>query len=411
MAEENTEYNKGDEILDLYAKSGIDPATAVKTLPPAMTLGAPGISAWVTANTTKLATTRTHAEWQAYYSAAIAFTGKPGEIDKIMNPALIDAGPGNFKIATAIDIVVKHASKAEYSALKLTPYLNDYSKLVEDLMGSSGELTAKLYGLYMKEYAEPFFKKNNAYGGQWESLPQTFRDALLVTYTNFGEEKIKSLMKIPYEPQPAFTDGGGFNHLRNAQKVGEKLELNDYGQDVVGVESFAELAKKNDATGLAARYALAKLRYVVVENGVNITGQNQNGELDLASNGGQLSEKWIEDRAVMLYWKTRYDVTKTDFHKEMEADIEGNWDFIDKKTGIKLAIDGKGLSMSDHQIVFGSANDETINGSGDSDNLYGMAGDDTLSGQEGDDYLEGGTGDDILAGGKAKDTLIGGPGQ
>ena len=299
MAEENTAYDWSDEAFDIYARSGMDPTEAAVTLLPAIAAGPHEISRWLAEHADKLATRRTHEEWKRLYDEAKLFSGKPTGLDKVLNPVLNDAGLGNFKIATAIDLVVQHANKKQYKALNLKPYLNNYARLVEDLMHPSGKLTATLYGLYMKEHAEAFFRKNSAYAGQWNQLPQSLRDALLVTYTNLGEKKMQQLIKRPYEPQPALITGGGMNHLRNALQIGKAIGLTGYGQDaeaVVGAEDLVNLAKRDDATGLAARYALARLRHVVVETGVDIVRHNQNGELDLAVAGGQLSEKWIADR-------------------------------------------------------------------------------------------------------------------
>lgn len=262
MAEERQAYGNLDEFLDIYAKSGIDPTLAIHTLPTALRAGPVGLAVWAALNASGLATTRTHAEWAALYEAAKSFSGRPGSVDKIMNPALIDVGLANFKIATAIDIVVNFAGK--YPALDLTPYLGNYSLLVDHLIDKSNSLTAKLYGLYIKEYAEPFFKKHSAYADEWESLPQTFRDALMVTYTNLGEEAMTNLIRTPYEPQPAFTTGGGMNHLLNAAAIGSALGLPGYGSDAVGVSDLVALAKTEDDAGLAARYALLQLRHVVL---------------------------------------------------------------------------------------------------------------------------------------------------
>ncbi|AVD70223.1 hypothetical protein CAY53_00950 [Desulfobulbus oralis] len=300
MAEENTAYDWKDDLLDRYAKSRMLSSLGAATLP--LVMDGPERDAaevWLSTYHAELATERSHAEWQDLYREAREFQGKPTLMDKILNPALIDAGPGNFKIATAIDLIVQHAGKEQYKALNLEPYLNDYARLVNDLMHPGGELTAKLYGLYMKEHAEAFFRNNSAYAGQWDDLPQSLRDALLVTYTNLGEEKMQQLIKSPYEPQPALTSGGGMNHLRNAQAIGRAIGLEGYGQDaeaVVGAEDLVNLAKRDDATGLAARYALARLRHVVVETGVDIARHNQNGELDLydantAPNG--MSEQYL----------------------------------------------------------------------------------------------------------------------
>jgi Ca2+-binding RTX toxin-like protein len=88
--------------------------------------------------------------------------------------------------------------------------------------------------------------------------------------------------------------------------------------------------------------------------------------------------------------------------------VDGNWDYIDKTTGIELVIDGGGITFSDHQIVFGSSAGEQLEGSGDTDKLFGMAGNDTLQGKGGNDYLEGGKGEDtyIYNKGDGNDTIF-----
>ncbi|MDP3615704.1 MAG: calcium-binding protein, partial [Rubrivivax sp.] len=77
---------------------------------------------------------------------------------------------------------------------------------------------------------------------------------------------------------------------------------------------------------------------------------------------------------------------------------------------LKLAIDGSGVSLHDHQVVFGSNRAETIEGAGAADFLYGMGGDDTIKGHGGHDYIEGNAGNDTLEGGSGHDTLLGGTG-
>lgn len=68
--------------------------------------------------------------------------------------------------------------------------------------------------------------------------------------------------------------------------------------------------------------------------------------------------------------------------------VDGNWEFVDMSRMIggrplTLAIDGSGVSVFDHQIVFGTQLAETLTGEGDTDHLYGRGGDDTLEGQGG----------------------------
>ncbi|WP_309293198.1 putative Ig domain-containing protein [Azonexus sp.] len=419
MAEENTAYGPTDKLLDDYAQSGIDPVEALAVL---AIYPLPQALAILLENAL---TTRTHAEWEALYTEAKEFKGAPNPLDKVANPALIDVGYGNFKISTAIDLVVKHANKAEYSALDLTGYLSNYSQLVADLADPDGELTAKLYGLYMKEEAEAFFISKNAYDGQWESLPQEFRDALLVTFTNIGKEGIDSRWKentnngsLPYEPQPALITGGGMNHLLNAKAIGIAIGLDGYGDNIEAVADFVALAEADTGNALAYRYALVKLRHVALPT-LDYSTKNQNGELDLYdpdTGTGTLTEQYLKDRAAMLEWKLRFDLADKSYGSEWDTDtVNGNWDFIDMslKPGgapLKLAIDGSGVSLYDHQIVFGSNAAETLNGSGDSDHLYGGGGNDTLLGGAGNDYLEGNAGNDDLYGGKGNDTLIGGQG-
>lgn len=164
MAEENTAYDNYDYALDLYAKSDIDPVVASVTLPVALAGGPVTVAAWLTLYAAELfGTTRTHEEWQALYEKAKSFTGIPSKEDKILNPALIDSGPANFKIATAIDMVLENADT--YPSLGLGEYKEHFDVLVADLLDPTSDLTAKLYGLYLKE-AENWFRTNGAYGGQ-----------------------------------------------------------------------------------------------------------------------------------------------------------------------------------------------------------------------------------------------------
>lgn len=225
ISEENSAYELKDEVLDDYAKSGLDPIIYKEQLSYEMfdyliELSDPTVL--IEANKAGIGTTRSHSEWELYYNKAKDITHIPTLLDKILNPALIDAGHGNFKISVAIDMVVKYAEKPEYIALNLMHYLTNYTQLVTDLMDYGNDLTVKLYALYMKECAEPFFKNNKAYADQWDRLPTTLRDALLVTYTNMGETKMSQLMgknNPNYEPQPGLLTGGGANHLLNASAI------------------------------------------------------------------------------------------------------------------------------------------------------------------------------------------------
>jgi hypothetical protein len=188
-------------------------------------------------------------------------------------------------------------------------------------------------------------------------------------------------------------------------------------------------------TDIAWRYAVRELNPFVITD-VSYERHNTDGSLDLFdkdSHPNGLSEQYLSDRAEMLWWKMKFDkkgaLDDDDLttavrggHKSYSEDwntktITGNWDYIDYvkplpgNQPLQLSIDGTGVSLSDHQIVFGDSQDNILGGSGDSDHLYGGAGADTLYGGHGDDYLEGNAGNDSLIGSTGKDKLLGGSGD
>jgi len=187
----------------------------------------------------------------------------------------------------------------------------------------------------------------------------------------------------------------------------------------------------NAETSMAWRYALRELNPFVITD-IDYTSRNSDGSLSLydpATGQGSMTKEYLVDRAAMLAWKIKYekdgardadDGPRTGpkpYNEDWDThEIQGNWDFVDRGIHLPggapllLAIDGTGLSLHDHQIVFGTSAAETIDGEGDSDRLYGMGGNDTLDGKAGDDYLEGGAGNDTLVGGSGDDILVGGVG-
>ncbi|MFS2036840.1 calcium-binding protein [Polaromonas sp. CT11-55] len=194
-------------------------------------------------------------------------------------------------------------------------------------------------------------------------------------------------------------------------------------------------AKRSDGVGMAWRYALRELNSFVITD-VSYAAHNTDGSLDLYdkdTNPGGLTNEYLVDRAAMLAWKLQFEKygarddndpiirggrgAKPYTEKWDSNTVQGNWDFIALDTKLpggaplQLSIDGQGLSVYDHQVVFGGKAADVINGSGDSDRLYGMAGNDTLSGKGGADYMEGGGGNDTLDGGADNDTLVGGVGS
>ena len=186
---------------------------------------------------------------------------------------------------------------------------------------------------------------------------------------------------------------------------------------------------------IAWRYALRELNGFVIEDkdGHLYTDFNEDKSLDLfnpETGEGSMTEEYLIDRAAMLMWKIRYDRGMSDdndgipfdgpkpYNENWETNaIDGNWDFVDHKIHLEggapltLAIDGKGITVADHQIVFGTEKDEALKGESDSDRIYGGGGKDQISGGKGNDYLEGNAGDDVLNGDENDDTLRGGMGK
>lgn len=168
---------------------------------------------------------------------------------------------------------------------------------------------------------------------------------------------------------------------------------------------------KNEETGLAWRYALYTLNPFIITD-VDYTYHNLDGKLDLydPETGKGMTEQYLKDRAAMLALFVRYHTGQLDdndvpqssnevtgyvnffsgnkpYNQDWDSNtVEGNWDFIaldrDLPGGqqFKLTIDGKGLSLTNHKVIFGSSADEIIEGDSQNDFLYGGAGDDTLYG-------------------------------
>ncbi|MFB8828252.1 hypothetical protein ACE0DR_00355 [Azotobacter sp. CWF10] len=315
MAEEGSAYYEDEfwqSLLDKYALSGVSPEEFMNDV---------RLYGWHNAflvNQIKfISTFRTHAEISADYEWLkfnIDENGDPmldahDKLDKIKHPALIDLGPGNFKLATAIALLNNYLDSVSGDPLSLAHYAFDYAMLARDLADPNSNVVANLYGLMVKE-AEQWFLTKQAYGENWVLLPQEFRDALYVTYVNFGrtlmEKKFDEFLAsgdLVYEPLPGMGTGGGMNHLLNSEAIGTTLNDENYGY-VVGaahLEDFASLAKTDTVEGLAYRYALYKLRPVAIVGlnyyGIDLSVYDDGGDL------GNITYAWINDRADMLRLK------------------------------------------------------------------------------------------------------------
>src|SRR5262249_41464194 len=125
---------------------------------------------------------------------------------------------------------------------------------------------------------------------------------------------------------------GGFGKIENRQSYYEELgrlpQEGSYRIEVLAGKSPAELAalaKRNDDTGLAVRYALTQLDPFAVVGGNYSPERFPDGTLDRfnASFETGLTDKWIDARAKFLDVFTRYNIADGDLP---ESRIDGYYE-------------------------------------------------------------------------------------
>lgn len=123
LAEENEGFTNGLEAnlaSDDYAESGFDPQTfgdSVAELGEILAYGVHFASI-------QLSGSRTHEEWKADYDAAISSGGlikQPNSLDKAYHPMYYDVGKANFRISTAIGLLIS-SDPSDINALGLDIY-------------------------------------------------------------------------------------------------------------------------------------------------------------------------------------------------------------------------------------------------------------------------------------------------
>jgi len=373
---------------------------------------------------------RTDAQWEAEYNRA----GQDSDgiaanaANKLLFPALIDLGPANFKLTTAIGLINRY-SETGIDPLGLGQYFGHYAKIVEDLVNPTSDLTVKLYALMIKE-AEQWFIDHGAYGADWANLSQSFKDSLYVTYVNFGKKGMqdrfdKNPAGLPYEPLPGFATAAGLNHLFNIGSIASSIGDGGYGSDVAAADAsqFELAASESTEPGFAYRYALLRLRPVVLFD-LDYALRNSDGKLDLydaQTGNGTLTSAWISDRTQFLKWSTQVNSTGSSLFSVDQSAGNHVWyrDEFLKQSAYVLNADAPVLSTAgveaflklheSRRIFFGSDSaPDGLDGGANDDSLYGGGGNDRLSGSGGSDYLQGDAGQDQLNGGAGNDTLVGG---
>lgn len=163
---------------------------------------------------------------------------------------------------------------------------------------------------------------------------------------------------------------------------------------------------------LAYRYALKELNTFALL-GAKYSIHNAAGELNLAKDGGEITDQYLTDRAQFLAGVIDANINDTGTGKALRADTGGDPIFFEDKTSgltLQLANSGSGQGTTGPNYRFGGTANDMLWGTDQTDHLYGGAGMDNLDGGKGDDYLEGNAGSDVLTGGKGNDTLLGGQG-
>lgn len=194
------------------------------------------------------------------------------------------------------------------------------------------------------------------------------------------------------------------------------ISLADYS-----AEEIAFFASRDDATGMAYRYALRELNpFALIADDDFYAPHNIGGELELGGNPAAvagLSNEWIADRAAFLAWNNLDSIENgqevlrgaqvQSFVYEQRDDL-GTANLALTVVG-RAASDGNvGAAANPVRVVFGGAGADNIVGGNLNDRLYGESGADTLHGSQGNDYLEGGAGNDtyVWNAGDGFDTIL-----
>jgi Ca2+-binding RTX toxin-like protein len=205
----------------------------------------------------------------------------------------------------------------------------------------------------------------------------------------------------------------------------------------------AATAKLDSPAGLAARIALDKLTPFAVE-GADYSSLTANGAYTLynaASDQGELTNRWIEDRSAMMGFLSefnsgdgampvgkqaeRYVYEQVGTTAPRSVTVRGRKEsasaFPAKVTFATPAADtvlGSDVYVGDRiyagggdDVVRAGAGNDYVEGGGGADEIYGDIGDDEILGGEGDDNLYGGGGADKLFGNRGRDILEGNSGR
>lgn len=346
--------------------------------------------------------------------------GKAGIITKYKNGYTRDVGPANVQIGTAVRLL-QESPEEDLRKLGIQPYQGKDFKtrtfqLVHELLNDTDHISAKIYALYMREAEQYFqgkslkkeYKHTGAYTGEWDKLPQEFRDALLIGYVNIGEKTINNNRlrfnenHVAYEPQPAAGTGAGVDHLYAAKRIGELMGQTGYGEGIA-VADLATLAGQDNAEGLAARRALKHFQYIALPQRDYASEAEELALYDEKTGKGFITPEWIADRMSMLVTQMPgSSADDTRYFYDFEYRRNGNGEFVEfgedtSKFDYGKSTNAGGIVAEDKGMtLFGKYNERNhLQGMSNEDHLYGGKGNDILAGNGGADSLEGGEGTDV----------------
>lgn len=159
-------------------------------------------------------------------------------------------------------------------------------------------------------------------------------------------------------------------------------------------------------TDVNARAALAALSAVSVT--VNSEVAEKLSIYDAGSDSGQVSEKWIMDRAAMLvYLKEKLQLEASGANPFSIVGESSRYFDLASNTDVTVGL----LPISQKKYIFGSTGSDSLSGDSEADHLFGGNGDDQLNSGGGADYVEGNGGNDNIDAGEGSDTILGGTGN
>lgn len=194
-----------------------------------------------------------HQEIEQNYNQLRA--GEENWLGKLRNPAMVDVGPGNIRISTAVDLLHEYAEQhPDDDPLALKKYLGRYDALRDDLLKFDKPDTSLAMAGLMTKKAAPFFE--NIDSAAWQRLTPQQQEALGVMYYKMGPETLekniserrRKLNGAEFNFNP-YGDGGE-QHLNNSAGIAGALTVGRVqGEDAVPYVPEDEITKMRSGSG------------------------------------------------------------------------------------------------------------------------------------------------------------------